>query len=225
VLSFFAFAGWALPTILRVTPKGGRCPKQNAVVMMARQMTRKNFTPQFWLHNFCCYSVHNDATFASPARVDNEQTATFMLTAPLTFGPLTFNAPMDWTFYPQDDIVLGRPPTRVGLLKLSAEFLHVIDPQASHEELWQIATRLSPPPERAAFEDREQRLIDFLPYGAATFRSGDDLVRLWYRSTHQGLIVAYFATPIIRAQQAITDVAIEDCNGMLQSARISPPDA
>src|SRR4051794_16862121 len=92
-----------------------------------------------------------------------------MITAPLTFGPLTFNAPMDWTFYPQDETVLGRPPTRVGLLKLSAEFRHAIDSQASHDELWEIAKRLSPPPNDVSFEDREQRLIDFFPYGGATF--------------------------------------------------------
>jgi hypothetical protein len=148
-----------------------------------------------------------------------------MITAPLTFGPLTFNAPMDWTFYPQDEIVLGRPPTRVGLLKLSAEFRRAIDPQSSHDEHWQIATRLSAPPADVTFGDREQGLIDFLPYGGATFRNGDDLVRLWYRSTREGLIVAYFATPIVRAEQAITDEALADCNAMIRSARITPPEA
>ncbi|HTL30676.1 MAG TPA: hypothetical protein VL282_15700 [Tepidisphaeraceae bacterium] len=149
-----------------------------------------------------------------------------MISGPLTFGPITFNAPMDWTFFPRGEHIFGRPPTRVGVLTLSAEFRDAIEPRgASHEECWDIATRLCPPPDDVRFEDQERRFIDFLPYGAATFRNGDDLIRLWYRSTPHGLVVACFSTPNIRAEEAITAVSIEDCSAMVRSAKIAPPEA
>jgi hypothetical protein len=146
-----------------------------------------------------------------------------MVTAPLTFGSLVFNAPMDWTFYPHGEQVFGRPPTRAGLLKVSAEFRGAINPSnASHEECWAIATKFSPPPEGVVFEDQERRFIDFLPFGAATFRSGDDITRLWYRTTRDGLIIASFGIPLVRADEANTLVSIEDCNAMIRSAKFAP---
>jgi hypothetical protein len=146
-----------------------------------------------------------------------------MVTAPLTFGSLVFNAPMDWTFYPQGALVLGRPPTRAGLLKISTEFRDALDPRsASHDECWDVATRLSPPADSITLADQERRFIDFLPFGAATYRSGDDLTRIWYRCTHEGLIVASFGIPEIRAEEAETLVSIEDVSGMIRSAKFAP---
>ena len=146
-----------------------------------------------------------------------------MVTAPLTFGSLVFNAPMDWTFYPHGEVVLGRPPTRAGLLKISTEFRDAVEPaSASHEQCWAVATRLSCPPGGTPLADQERRFIDFLPFGAATYQCGDDLTRVWYRCTREGLIVASFAIPDIRAEEADTLVSIEDASGMIRSAKFAP---
>ena len=146
-----------------------------------------------------------------------------MVTAPLTFGSLVFNAPMDWTFYPQAEVVLGRPPTRAGLLKISTEYRNAIDPDcASHESCWEVATRLACSPDSAQLADQERRFIDFLPFGAATYQCGGDLTRIWYRCTREGLIVASFAIPDIRAEEADTLVSIEDVSGMIRSAKFAP---
>lgn len=146
-----------------------------------------------------------------------------MVTAPLTFGPLIFNAPMDWTFYPQGEQIIGRPPTRAGMLKMSSEFRDAVDPRrATHEECWEIATKLASPPEGVVFEDQERRFIDFLPFGSGSYRTTDDIVRLWYRVTRDGLIVAFFSIPRVREEEANTLVSIEDCNAMVRSAKFAP---
>jgi hypothetical protein len=146
-----------------------------------------------------------------------------MVTAPLTLGSLIFNAPMDWTLYPQGPHVIGRPPTRAGMLKISSKFRDCVDPQkASHEECWAIATKLAPSPDGMVSEDQQRRFIDFLPFGAGTYRTSDDIVRLWYRVTTDGLIVAFFSIPRVREEEANTMVALEDVDGMIRSAKFAP---
>jgi hypothetical protein len=143
----------------------------------------------------------------------------------IQFGRIGIEALPRWAFFPLEHLVVARPRTRVGAMKLSLRYTSGMLPPRSHLESFQVAQLFLEDPEspddaRIERIANGQRLI-----GAATFLTDTSYYRLWYLHEGDCLVSAVYGCKCARRREHDALDEVMDCHRMITSLRITglPP--
>ena len=139
----------------------------------------------------------------------------------IQFGRIGIEALPRWAFFPLEQLVVARPRTRVGAMKLSLRYLEGMPPPRSHMESFQIAQQFLEDPQCPHVTKLEHIVTGPRLVGAANFLTDTSYYRLWW--VHEGdcLVSAVYGCKSARRREPDAVNEVMDCHRMITSLQIT----
>ncbi|MEO6435070.1 MAG: hypothetical protein ABIP55_04820 [Tepidisphaeraceae bacterium] len=141
------------------------------------------------------------------------------LTGRVDLGLMSIDIPPEWQFFPIKNHLTARPASGVGVLQISCCATEPI-PNSSHEILMGVAKEASGYAIDEPGIDKAKEAIDRGVAGGESFRLARDYVRIWYHRRPEGLVLAWFACPVMRITEKAVFQLVGQCDKMVASIRL-----
>ena len=130
-------------------------------------------------------------------------------------------APVAWTFYPFDQLILARRDTAVGSLQLSTAFRQDLAGGASHADCLSLAQQF-------AVSDGTNEPFDIVKagegdtlFGAFSLTVSEDFKRAWYRYSKRQLILGVYTCPQSKSSEA--GVELKEAEQIIRASDYATP--
>jgi hypothetical protein len=139
----------------------------------------------------------------------------------IQFGRIGIEALPRWSFFPLDKLVVARPHSRIGAMKLSLRHADGMPPPRSHIESLRIAQEFLEDPDRSEPHRLEQLSRGSRLVGAADFTTDSSYYRLWYVHEEDCLVSAIYGCKFSRRREHPAVTEVMDCHRMITSLTIA----
>ena len=139
----------------------------------------------------------------------------------IQFGRIGIEALPRWAFFPLEHLVVARPRTRVGAMKVSLRFTAGMLPPWSHGESYGVAQQFLEDPQRSDPEKLERIQTGPRLAGSADFLTETSYYRLWYVHEQDCLVSAIYGCKCARRREPDAVNEVMDCHRMITSLQIS----
>jgi hypothetical protein len=139
----------------------------------------------------------------------------------IQFGRVGIEALPRWAFFPLETLVVARPRTRVGAMKLSLRYLEGMPPPRSHMESFQIAQQFIEDPQCPEVTKLERIITGPRLVGTANFLTDTSYYRLWWVHERDCLVSAVYGCKSARRREPDAVDEVMDCHRMMTTLQIT----
>jgi hypothetical protein len=139
----------------------------------------------------------------------------------IQFGRIGIEALPRWAYFPLEHLVVARPRTRVGAMKISLRCTSGMLPPWSHAESFHVAQQFLEDPQRADPAKVERIQTGARLVGSADFLTETSYYRLWYVHEQDCLVSAIYGCKCARRREPDAVDEVMDCHRMITSLHIT----
>ena len=139
----------------------------------------------------------------------------------IQFDRIRIEALPRWAFFPLGQLVVARPRTRVGAMKLSLRYTCGMPPPLSHMDSFQIAQQFLEDPESPDCATIERIATGARLIGAANFLTDSSYYRLWDVHEADCLVSAIYGCKCVRRREPDAVNEVMDCHRIVTTLQIT----
>ena len=137
------------------------------------------------------------------------------------FGRIAVEALPRWSFFPLETLVVARPHSRIGAMKISLRNVDGMPPPRTHVESFRIAQEFLEDPDRSEAQRMEKLVRGNRLIGAADFTTDSSYYRLWFVHEEDCLVSAVYGCKSNRRREYSAVTEVMDCQRMISSLTIA----